>query len=49
MDSAKTEEQILKFLAEKDRNHDSQVVKLYEAFERKKNYCMIFERVNNLF
>jgi len=49
VDSARTEEYILKFLEARDHQKNSKVVKLYEAFERKGNYCMIFERVTITF
>jgi hypothetical protein len=48
VDSARTEEYILKYLEARDHHKDSKVVKFFEAFERKKNYCMVFERVRDL-
>jgi hypothetical protein len=45
VESAKTEEYILKYISARDPKGDSKLVRLYEAFERKGNYCMIFERV----
>jgi len=45
IESAKTEEYILKYLAARDPRGDSKVVRLIDTFERKGNYFMIFERL----
>ena len=45
VESAKAEEYILKYLDARDHFQNKKIVKLYECFQRKQNYCMIFERV----
>jgi CDC-like kinase len=46
VESARTEENILRYLEARDPRGDSKVVRLHDCFERKGNYCMVFERVN---
>lgn len=45
VESAKTEVEILLDLKRKDPEGKFQIVQLIEAFEFKKNYCMIFEKL----